>query len=362
MGLTGRNQKIAGTDRRLSVGYFNSLLELVQETQRLASLVAHAWEDYLEFLRCTVSPKTKRPRSARYIQDHETLAAPGGVAKLRGKGLTVQGPLYELMKYPLQELSDTVVAEWLNREVQIRPSCAAHAYRLLRAFLGWLEQSEDYQGLIDKSVCASQKVRAQLPASLSKDDCLQREQLVVWFRIVSALPNPIMSAYLQSLLLTGARREELAMLKWADIDFKWGSMSIRDKIDGVRTIPLTPYVSYLLSTLPRRNQWVFSSLNSKSGRIVEPTKTHKKALVKAGIPHVSVHGLRRSFGTLSEWVECPTGVVAQIMGHKPSAIAEKHYRRRPLDLLRMWHTKIENWMLEQAEIQWREHEMMRHGT
>lgn len=55
-------------------------------------------------------------------------------------------------------------------------------------------------------------------------------------------------------------------------------------------------------------------------------------------------------GTLSEWVEVPVGVVAQIQGHKPSAIAEKHYRRRPLDLLRMWHDKIEAWMLEQAKI------------
>jgi hypothetical protein len=38
------------------------------------------------------------------------------------------------------------------------------------------------------------------------------------------------------------------------------------------------------------------------------------------------------------------------MGHKPSAIAEKHYRVRPLDLLRMWHTKIEAWILQEASI------------
>jgi intergrase/recombinase len=47
----------------------------------------------------------------------------------------------------------------------------------------------------------------------------------------------------------------------------------------------------------------------------------------------------------------PTGVVAQIQGHKPSAIAEKHYRRRPVDLLRMWHSKLEAWILEQAGIE-----------
>lgn len=72
---------------------------------------------------------------------------------------------------------------------------------------------------------------------------------------------------------------------------------------------------------------------------------HVKALAAAGLPALALYGLRRSFGTLAEWVECPAGVSAQIMGHKPSAIAEKHYRRRPLDRLRMWHTKIEDWIL-----------------
>jgi hypothetical protein len=46
----------------------------------------------------------------------------------------------------------------------------------------------------------------------------------------------------------------------------------------------------------------------------------------------------------------PAGVVAQIMGHKPSATAEKHYTVRPLDLLRVHHEKIEAWILEQAGI------------
>ncbi len=58
----------------------------------------------------------------------------------------------------------------------------------------------------------------------------------------------------------------------------------------------------------------------------------------------------------SEWVECPAGIAAQIMGHKPSATAEKHYRHRPLDLLRMWHVKIEKWTLEQAGIKQPEEE------
>jgi integrase len=95
---------------------------------------------------------------------------------------------------------------------------------------------------------------------------------------------------------------------------------------------------------------VFSSQTSASGRIVEPRIGHNRALATAGLPDLTLHGLRRSFGTLAEWVECPVGISAQIMGHAPSALAEKHYRQRPLDLLRMWHTKIEAWILEQAGV------------
>jgi integrase len=167
---------------------------------------------------------------------------------------------------------------------------------------------------------------------------------------VQKIGNPVISSYLQSLLLTGARRNELAALRWADVDFQWKSLTIRDKVEGERTIPLTPYVEHLIITLPRRNEFVFSSPAAASGRLEEPRNPHNKALSAAALPALSLHGLRRSFGTLSEWVEVPAGIVAQIMGHKPSAIAEKHYIQRELDLLHLWHVKIEAWILEQATI------------
>lgn len=113
-----------------------------------------------------------------------------------------------------------------------------------------------------------------------------------------------------------------------------------------------PTWRHLLSWLPRRpnNPYVFTSPGAASGRLQDARANHTRALKIAGLPHVTLHGLRRSFSTLSEWVEVPVGVVAQIQGLKPSDIAEKHYRVRPLDLLRMWHERIEAWMLDQAGI------------
>lgn len=72
---------------------------------------------------------------------------------------------------------------------------------------------------------------------------------------------------------------------------------------------------------------------------------------RAPLGTATLHGLRRSFKSLTEWLEIPAGAVARIMGHKPSATAEKHYTVRPLDLMRIHHERIEAWMLEQAGVQ-----------
>jgi len=137
--------------------------------------------------------------------------------------------------------------------------CASLSFRLLRGCLNWCESEPALAGLVPSGALKSAKVRDAVPSKTVKDDCLQREQLPLWFEHVRKLTNPVHAAYLQALLLTGARREELAAIQWPDVDFQWKGLKIRDKVEGERTIPLTPYVAFLLNALPRRNEWVFSS-------------------------------------------------------------------------------------------------------
>ncbi len=271
--------------------------------------------------------------------------------KRRGGILSTAGPLAALMPAKLATLTAGGLEAWLKEETAKRPTTTAKAYRVFRAFVNWCAEQAEYSGLVNPDTLLTRTVREEVAAPKAKSDCLEREQLRPWFDAVRQHTNHVIPAYLQALLLTGTRREELATLTWENVDFRWKKLTIKDKVEGERVIPLTPYVSVLLATLPRRNEWVFSSQISASGRLMEPSIFHRKAVASAGLPHISLHGLRRSFGTLSEWCELPAGVVAQVMGHKPSATAEKHYRRRPLDLLRVWHTKLEAWILEQAGIE-----------
>jgi integrase len=329
---------------------------LTQKQVSESVTVAEAWQAYIADR--SASMRDGAPEwGEKHKAHHAYCVQAGGEKRTRGRRpnepeTTRAGVLVPLMAMRLVDLDAKAIAAWLDTETKKAPTTAAHAFRLLRAFLTWCAKHKTYSAAAHADACQSDAVKRKVPSpKTKKDDSLRRAQIKPWFEAVQKIGNPVIAAYLQGLLLTGARRNELAALRWADVGFQWKSLTIRDKVEGLRVIPLTPYVAQLLAGLPRRNEFVFSSPAAASGRLEEPRNPHNKALAAAALPALSLHGLRRSFGTLSEWVEVPAGIVAQIMGHKPSAIAEKHYIQRELDLLHLWHVKIEAWILEQAGIE-----------
>ncbi|MCE2657798.1 MAG: integrase family protein [Rubrivivax sp.] len=312
-----------------------------EDAKRQSVTVSEAWAAYL---------LERRPHwGERHYQDHVAKAAPGGVPGKRSKSLQ-PGILAPLMAKPLRDLDAATIEAWAAREARNRPTSARLAWRLLKAFLGWCAEQPAYAGAVpDKNPAKSKKARESLGRPGVKADALQREQLPAWFDAVRGIHNPVVAAYLQTVLLTGARPGEVLEMQWEDLNTKWKGLTIRDKVEGERTVPLTPYVAHLLAALPRRNQWVFSG--ARADVVAAPNELHARACGVAGIDGLSLHGLRRSFKSLTEWLEIPAGVVAQLMGHKPSATAERHYTVRPLDLLRVHHERIEAWILEQAKVE-----------
>jgi len=340
-----------------------------------ALTVGTAWQRYLA---------ERRPRwGERNYADHVSMTQEGGEARKRLSGvLTKPGPLAPLMAFRLMDLDAKAVEVWAIKEAKDRSARVRLALRLLRAFLRWAAAESDLSDKVDPAAASSKKAREAAGKAKPKDDVLERGQLSAWFGAVRGIPNAVTAAYLQTLLMTGARPGEVLALRWADLNTQWMSLSIRDKVEGTRQIPLTPFVWGLLSKLPRRNDWVFSSSRSisldpqhvkrreryhstrgtdapagdaaqvsESGRLMDPDTAHRQACAAANLNGLTLHGLRRSFASLTEWLEVPAGVVAQIQGHKPSATAEKHYKRRSLDLLRVHHIKIERWILTEGGIE-----------
>jgi integrase len=316
--------------------------ELVIQVTRESVTVGMAWDEYL---------KARKPFwGARHYDDHVDAMQTGGVQRTRSHKLTEPGTLASLAAVRLVDLTTERVTEWAKVESEKRPGRARLASRLLTVFLTWCAEYPAYREIVKTNPVKNKAAREILGKPQKKNDALQREQLAAWFSAVKQIGNPVISAYLQALLLTGARTNELTAVRWVDVDFQWGSMTIRDKMKGERTIPLPPYLGQLLAAQPRRNEFVFSSPAAASGHLTDPHAANYKVCAISGLD-VTLHGLRRSFASLCEWIEMPAGIAAQIQGHAPQGVREQHYIRRPLDLLRGWHTKIEAWILKEAGIE-----------
>lgn len=317
--------------------------------QAEAVLVEHAWNEYLLRGR----PKKKAAWKPRYLADLRKMAAPGGVAKKRGKGLTLAGPIAPLLSTKLKDISPKVLRAWHQRQAIRGPVQADRAVQMFSGFLRWCSTQDEYDGIVDPSAARDAKVQDALrsTADSHRTDAIEHAQLGLWFEGVGQLRNSTAAAYLQGLLLTGARREELAALKWADVDFRWKRMTIADKVGDTRTLPLAPYLRHLLHSLPRldKNEHVFAVSTSKLGRIVDPRSAHAQALAFGGLPHVTLHGLRRTFSIMGEAAGCPDGAINQIMGHRPGSVSEK-YRPRTIDQLRAYMAQVEQFILDAAGV------------
>ncbi len=306
--------------------------------------VGDVWPVYL----LNGRPKRKAAWKPRYKADLTAMASPGGQPKKRGKGDTKPGPLHPLMAHPIGAVDEDVLAAWHSAEAAHGPHQAARALMMFRGFLRWCATRPEYRQLVNRQAANAPAIVENLPPTTRRVDCLEAAQLPGWFEGVSALDNRIAATYLQFLLMTGARREEVAALKWDQVDLRWKRLTVADKVDQERVIPLGSYLATLLRDIPRAGPFVFPS-DSKSGHITDARSSHDKVKMHAGIEKLTFHGLRRSFSLLGEAAGAPAGAIAQIMGHKPSATAEG-YRPRSIDALRPYMATIEQHILSIAGV------------
>lgn len=315
------------------------------QADKVASLtVGEVWQTYLR----EGKPKRRDAWKPGYRADLELMATPGGVKKKRGQGLTRQGPIYPLLALQMSEVNEDALKVWFDRESMAGKHQAARAFMMFKGFLRWCSARPAYRSLIDRDAGKAAAIVESLPGNKRRTDALEAAQLPGWWGATEQLGNRTASVYLRALLLTGARREEMAALKWTDVDFRWHKLTLADKVEATRIIPLTLYLAQLLATLPRVSEYVFASVG-KSGRITDTRASHTKVLLDAGITTLTIHGLRRSFSLLGEAAGAPAGAIAQVMGHRPSATAEG-YRPRSVDTLRPYLEQIEAHILAQAGV------------
>ena len=215
--------------RRLAVALDNGQdpreLERQQQADKAAAkaaatakalTVGEVWPLYLE----NGKPKRRDAWKPRYRADLEAMAAPGGEKKKRGEGTTRPGPLYPLLALPLAGVNEDTLKSWYDREAMAGKHQAARALMMFRGFLRWCAARPEYRSLTDRDAGKAAAIMESLPSNTRRTDALEAAQVPGWWAGVEQLSNRTASAYLRALLLTGARREELAALTWGNVDFQ----------------------------------------------------------------------------------------------------------------------------------------------
>ena len=208
------------------------------------------------------------------------MAKAGGIKKKRGEGNTRPGPLYPLLALPLAGVNEDSLESWCDREAKSGEHQATRALMMFRRFLRWCAGRPEYRALVDRDAGKAAPMVEGLPSNTRRTDALEAAQVPGWWAGVEQLNNRTASVYLRAMLLTGARREEMAAMKWADVDFQWRKLTLADKVEATRVIPLMPYLAQQLATRPRVNEFVFTSWG-KAGRITDARASHVKALQSA---------------------------------------------------------------------------------
>ena len=140
-------------------------------------------------------------------------------------------------------------------------------------------------------------------------------------------------------LHTGTRRQSLLTMRWDDVDLARATWTIPahwSKHGDEVLVPLTVEATALLSEMKTRrgaSVWVFPSSRSSSGHITEPKKAWARLLKAAGIEGLTIHDLRRTFGSRLAESGASGAVIAAAMGHK-SLQSAKPYLHLQVDVVR----------------------------
>ena len=177
------------------------------------------------------------------------------------------------------------------------------------------------RGTIETSPCA--RVKAPTPET-ARDRVLDDREISLVWRAANALGYPF-GPFVQLLILTGQRREEVAGMKWSELDrdlVNWVLPRERVKNNEPHQIPIVPWARSILADLPRieGSDFVLTTTGSTSISGYSRAKTSLDAAIatlNGGEPIASwtFHDLRRTMASRMAKLGVQLPTVEKLLNH-----------------------------------------------
>lgn len=155
----------------------------------------------------------------------------------------------------------------------------------------------------------------------------QRERFVTKAempRLLAALDaeqDVFVRAIIWAYLLTGSRKSALQRLRWSDVDFENGVLTLREVKGGHdQVLPLSGRLRAILGALPRIHgtPYVFAG-RYKGTHISNASARFRQIRSAAGLDDVTLHDLRRTVGSWLAQDGASTLLVGKVLGHASQA-------------------------------------------
>ena len=141
-------------------------------------------------------------------------------------------------------------------------------------------------------------------------------------------PNRVLRLYILAALHTGARRGELARLRWADVDMRARTITFRHTKNGhARSVPITDTLREAFATLPRPLSPEASLLPEREPKVV--SRAFSRLVADLQIPNLPFHDLRHDAASALTMAGVSQRAVMEILGHRDPRMTMRYQHLSP---------------------------------
>lgn len=176
-----------------------------------------------------------------------------------------------------------------------------------------------------------QKVKAP-GKETERERVLTDDELIRIWRAAEAMGGNA-GGFVRMLALTGQRRDEVATMRWRDVDIEqavWTLPREATKGDRSHQVPLAPLAVEILQSLPRLGDFIFTTAGDRPISGYSKIKVRTDKLV--GINQDwRFHDLRRTCGTGMARLGIAVSTISRVLNHKEGGVTKIYNRYSYLD-------------------------------
>jgi integrase len=206
---------------------------------------------------------------------------------------------------PIAEIKRSEIVRLLDRvEEGSGPAMARQTLALVRKVMNWhATRSDDFLSPVVRGMARTQE--------RARDRVLTDDEL----RAIWRAEGGLFGDYVRFLLLTAARRNEVAQMTWAELQGSDWTLPARRNKTGVDLVrPLSRAAQAILAGLPKAGEFVWSP--NGGGKALTNFSNSKAAFDKAsGTRGWRIHDLRRQARSLMSRAGVPTDHAERCLGH-----------------------------------------------